>query len=116
MKAAGAAFVLLSLAAQAEPALAQATPQELERTRNAAVLCFMNVAKRMDDQRSDASTIALAIESMCAAEWDAHMEALTRGMSAPTLRAVSQFAASREIQLATQAVLSERALHRKSGN
>jgi hypothetical protein len=70
--------------APAPPIVQASTPDiatikaEREATSRSYVLCLMRAAKKLDDRKSDPHTIAEAMISVCAVEFDANVEAHSR--------------------------------------
>lgn len=92
---------------------ASGPPPASDAEKNEAIkahfLCLVNAAAKMDDHRSDAATIAIAIEPMCAREFEVVIETFSRAapnsVAAGMLR---QRLMADQLQTATGAVLSER--------
>lgn len=86
-----------------------ATSQEGEAAQTKWLDCMIQAAIRLDDHRSDASTVAMAVASACAKEYVASAETYTRGMTLGAAAIFNSKAESRQMQWATTAVLKERA-------
>jgi hypothetical protein len=63
----------------AAPAVPTATPAEQQSAIVAYMNCLAPFAKRLDDGRSDAQTIALAMRGACPTELEAVFETISRG-------------------------------------
>lgn len=75
---------------------------------NQYALCLWNAAKASDDHVSDATTIALAILPMCAADHQRVMDALTKDMSLGAKAAFLRQEDAHRLELATSAVVKSR--------
>jgi hypothetical protein len=73
--------------------------------------CLHNAARKTDDGRSDAITIAMAIKSQCVGEFARSTETYSQGMNPQARRMFEDRVESRQLELATMAVLDERGHH-----
>ena len=90
---------------QPDPALIAAVKADREAVTNAYVLCLVRAAKRLDDHKSDPATIAQAMLSACAKEWDDEMKVYSRG---PDREIVERKAKEGRLGTAIQIVLTNR--------
>ena len=72
------ALPLLACASESPP---PASDKEERAVSKAYLDCLMSASIKLDDQRSDASTIGLAAEGSCANEWIANKEVFGRSMN-----------------------------------
>ena len=97
------------LCCAAEMAQAAATESQKSYASEAYLICLHDAARRMDDGKSDAVSVALAIKPMCAAEFRTVVE--LNGQDAPNPVARKMFEdrmEPRQLELATTAVLDDR--------
>jgi len=92
----------------AAPESAVATDQEKTAAMNTYIACVHNAAHKIDDGRSDAASVALAIEPLCAGEFQRSVEASEQGMSPYARRMFEEGVQPVQLQLGTTAVLDER--------
>ena len=71
--------------------------------------CLDAAAREMDDDRSDASAIALGIKSLCASQFASTVELEARSLNPAARRLFESKAQNSQLQMATQAVLAGRA-------
>jgi hypothetical protein len=81
--------------------------------------CMLRAAGEYDDGRSDAASIGMAIEHVCATEWDAlkdlvDKDAAANGLDATHRRQMANFFDREKIGWATGAVLTERRARREA--
>jgi hypothetical protein len=74
------ALVLAVALASALPAAAQGPSPEEKAVMEAQILCVQRAIGRLDDKRSDASTIARGALAMCGSELDRMVRVWTRDM------------------------------------
>lgn len=87
-----------------------ATDEEKQAAQTARVACPRNAARKLDDGKSDATTIAVAMHEMCVAEYMKSIEVFTRFLDNDQF-ARQEFAARElpgEIRLATMIILELR--------
>jgi len=60
------------------PPSPNATDEEKQAAQTARVACLRNAARKLDDGKSDATTIATAMHEMCVAEYMKSIEAYTQ--------------------------------------
>src|SRR5208283_4752148 len=63
-----------------DPARIAAVKAEQDASTRAYILCLMQAAKRLDDHKSDAVTIAQAVLSACSVEFRQVVEVYSRGL------------------------------------
>lgn len=106
-------IVALSIAASISACATQTAPalneQEKTEVGVAWIACLHSAARKIDDRKSDASTIALAIRPLCAAEAARYWEAGASHLSPRARRAYMERVASRDFGPEIRAVLAERA-------
>jgi hypothetical protein len=103
----GAGLLLAACATAA--AVDPATEQERDQALRSEIICLKENALRMDDGRSDATTIAIALRSACAKEFHASQEVLGRQLSSAARRVFLQKSEDSFIQLSIRTVLDIRA-------
>jgi hypothetical protein len=86
-----------------------ATEKERRDAFFAYFSCLDAAAREMDDGRSDASTIALAIKSLCASQFASTVEIEGRSLNPAARRLFESKAQDSQLEMATQAVLAGRA-------
>ena len=88
------------------------TPPATESEKNAALMayltCLHNAARKMDDGRSDAMSVALAIKPPCAAEFRTSVKVRGRDMNREAFSMFEDRMEPKQLELATTAVLDER--------
>ena len=99
------AALLLTACSTSVPA---ATEQEKSDAMRAYVSCLHNAARKMDDGKSDAATIAIALKPVCAAEFANSVQVAERGMNLQVKRMFEDRMQGHQIEIATVAVLDER--------
>jgi len=99
--------VLLTLAGCGTPAPATLSAEKDASTR-AYVLCLREAAKRLDDHKSDAATIAQAALSACPTEFRRQVEAYSRGLGPDGEESLAAKLQSDVLGEAVQIVLQER--------
>ena len=100
----------LVLVACAAPYGKVASDQQKSAAAKVYVDCLMRGAAGMDDQRSDARTIALAVEGLCTKDFSIMNNVDTSGMNPEERSYYYRLSDSNEIKFATEAVLKERSL------
>lgn len=92
-------------------------PAATEQDRDAALLalnaCLDAAAKKLDDGTSEASTIALGIRPACAAEFAHSRDVYASSLNPAAAQMFHRTDDQAFIQVATAAVLNERAARRK---
>lgn len=86
-----------------------ASEQERTEKITAVVVCLRDNARKLDDHRSDAATVAQALRPACDAAWHALDKFYDRPLSPAERRIYEQKNAELFLQYATGAVLRERA-------
>jgi hypothetical protein len=86
-----------------------ATDQERSAALTPLISCLIASARKLDDNRSDASTIALALRSPCAAEFARSRDVFGRSLNPAARRMFDREEDASFLQLATTVVLGERA-------
>jgi hypothetical protein len=86
-----------------------ATEKEKRDALFAYFSCLDAAAREMDDGRSDASTIALAIKSLCASQFARTVELEGGGLNPAARRLFESKVQDSQLEMATQAVLAGRA-------
>ena len=82
---------------------ADPTPED-----RAYIGCLIAATQRLDDHRSDAATVAQAIQGVCSHEWQAEKEEAVRDMN-PTARQMTiEKLDQKQLQLSIQVVLTVR--------
>jgi hypothetical protein len=99
------AALLLTACSTSVPA---ATEQEKSDAMRAYVSCLHNAARKMDDGKSDAATVAIAIKPICAVEFANSVQIAERGANLQVRRMFEDRIQGRQIEIATVAVLDER--------
>jgi hypothetical protein len=96
-----------------------ATAQDLLTARMAYDNCLIAAARKMDDGKSDAKTIAIAMQSECVPQTERVIRALASEMMVPGItagqayRSAKQIVDEQYIQNGTKAVLEARASQRR---
>ncbi len=98
--------VLLSACGPSLPT--PATEQEKRDAASIYLSCLMNAALRLDDGKSDASTIRAAIALLCTKDFDTFAKFEGRGMLPEAQRNFEAAMTRGQVGLATQAVLEVR--------
>jgi hypothetical protein len=112
MRIAAACTLALTLAGcAANPP--QATDQERNEALTALNACLHAAARKLDDGRSEASTIALGLRPLCAAEYVRSRDVYGRHLNPAARRMYDQKEQAVFIQIATAVVLEERARRRQ---
>jgi hypothetical protein len=70
--------------------------------------CLHSAALKMDDGKSDAASVALAIEPLCAKEFENSISIYGQGMNPEAQAMFENNVQGRQMELATMAVLDER--------
>lgn len=91
-----------------EPQQMHATDVEKQAANVAYVNCLIPYATRLDDQKSDAKTIAQAMKGACPAELERIYETMSRGENNAVKQMMRQRLASVEESSALQVVLDTR--------
>jgi hypothetical protein len=86
-----------------------ATEKEKRDAFFAYFSCLDAAAREMDDGRSDASTIALGIKSLCASQFARTVELEGRSLNPAARRLLESKVQDGQLEMATQAVLAGRA-------
>jgi hypothetical protein len=86
-----------------------ATEKEKHDAFFAYFSCLDAAAREMDDGRSDASTIALGIKSLCASQFARTVELEGRSRNPVAQRPFESKAQNSQLEMAMEAVLAERA-------
>jgi hypothetical protein len=86
-----------------------ATEKEKRDAFFAYFSCLDAAAREMDDGRSDASTIALGIKSLCASQFARTVELEGRSLNPAARRLFESKAQNSQLEMAAQAVLAGRA-------
>ncbi len=100
------AALLAACATTAPPA---ASEQERTEAMIAYMACLHVNARKLDDHRSDAATIAIGLRSVCADSFLKSLETYSRQMNPVARRMFMNKAEDSFIRQATTAVLDERA-------
>ena len=108
---AACALVLMLAGCVARPP--QATDQERTEALTALEACLHAAARKLDDGRSEASTIALGLRPSCAAEFARSRDVFARHLSPAASQMYHRTDDEAFIQVATAAVLGERARRRQ---
>jgi hypothetical protein len=87
----------------------QATDQERNEAMTALDACLHAAARKLDDGRSEASTIALGLRPSCAAEFVRSRDVYGRQLNPAARQMYDDKEQAAFIQIATAAVLEERA-------
>jgi hypothetical protein len=101
-----AALSLAGCAAAKPPA---ATEDERKEALQALNVCLSAAARKLDDGKSDASTIALALRPSCAAEFARSRDVFGRELNPAAARMYHRTDDDAFVQVATSIVLHERA-------
>lgn len=88
---------------------APATDQEQSASGLAYIACLHESARKIDDGKSDAATIAMAIRPMCSGQFALYRESVSRGENVQVRRMVDERFSRAELDYGTRAVLDERA-------
>jgi hypothetical protein len=86
-----------------------ATEKEKRDAFFAYFSCLDAAAREMDDGRSEASTIALSIKSLCASQFARTVELEGRSVNPAARRSFGSKVQDSQLEMATQAVLAGRA-------
>ena len=95
-------------------AVPAATEQEKTDALRAYISCLHNAARKMDDGKSDAVTIAIGIKSICAGEFARSVRITAQGKNPQVQRMIAERLEGHQIEIATTAVLDERKAQGKS--
>jgi len=90
----------------------EATDQERTEVLQAVIACLHAAAIKLDDERSEASTIALGLRPSCAAAFARSRDVYAQSMNPSAAQLFHRTDDQAFIQLATAAVLEERAKQR----
>jgi hypothetical protein len=85
-----------------------ATEEEKNAVLEAQYACLTNAAKELDDHKSDASTIAVAVAGKCVAEFDAAATLWGRTLPPMAAAELRRQAEDQAVVFATRIVLEER--------
>jgi len=103
------AIIAATLVAACTTALpTPSTDQEKNDAIKAWFVCLHAQARKMDDGRSDAASIALAIAPLCYAEFKNSLNVEAKGMNPQVQRILEDRVQGKQIEYATAAVLDER--------
>jgi hypothetical protein len=91
-----------------QPQLGTASPQQRRDAAERYTDCLTRNARRLDDRVSDASTIAMAIQPSCTAEFDSWKLVLQQGETAEARVALDRALDAGSQSAAVQAVLQVR--------
>lgn len=86
----------------------QPSEEEKQQAMNDYIHCLHTAAAKMDDGKSDALTIAVAIKPFCAAEFARSVKLSGSGMSPYARSLFEQRVQTTQIELGTTAVLDHR--------
>jgi hypothetical protein len=89
------------------------TAADEDTAMKAVVTCFYKSAGQLDDGTSNATSVAIGLESSCANEWNISVSVQARNMNWQTQKLFRERMETQELQVATQIVLDERANTRK---
>ncbi len=90
----------------------EATAQETDQVFNALFACLHAAAKKLDDNRSDATSIAMAMKPLCAGEFSQSRDIEGRRLN-PTARVLyDRKELEAFLSIATTVVLDERSKRR----
>jgi hypothetical protein len=90
----------------------RATDQERNDALQTLISCLHAAAKKLDDNRSDAGTVALGMRPLCAAEFARSRDVYGRHLNPAARQIYDRQDTESFLQLATTAVLDERAKRR----
>jgi hypothetical protein len=88
------------------------TEQERSDATDAYMACLVAADRKLDDNRSDASTIALALRPFCAAQFARSYDLFGRNLSPVAREMYDEQADATFLRVATAVVLGERAKRR----
>lgn len=108
----GVAVLCLSGCATRPPSATVATDQEQNDAMKDLISCLHSAAKKLDDNKSPASTIALGMRPLCASEFASSREVYGRNLNPTARRIYDRKDQESYMQIATTAVLDERAKRR----
>ena len=107
-------FVMLLAGCETKPQAPPATSEEREQALSALNACLQAAARKLDDGRSEASTVALVLRRSCAAEFAHSRDALLAALSSQQASQVYHRMDEQAFkQAATSAVIEERAQRRQ---
>ncbi|WP_158816925.1 hypothetical protein [Methylocapsa sp. S129] len=98
------ALIVAGCAAEPPPA----TQAEKDSSELALFTCLSSASKQLDDGRSDAGTVAIAVMGGCGREFVAVDEVQFRGLSLDMRARLASMAFDRRLKIATFAVLTTR--------
>ena len=94
------------------PACSTTPPPATESEKNAALMayltCLHDAARKMDDGKSDAMSVALTIKPLCAGEFRTVVKVRGRDMNREAFGMFEDRMEPKQLELATTAVLDER--------
>lgn len=106
--------LILSLAGcETKPPAPPATSENREQVLSALNACLQAAARKLDDGRSEASTVALALRPSCAAEFGRWRDLYARSLSSQASQMYHKRDDEAFKQAATNAILEERAQQRQ---
>ena len=106
-------IVTLLAGCETKPPAPPATSGEREQAVIALNACLQTAARKLDDGKSEASTVALALRPPCSAEFARSRDLYARGLSSQQASQYHRQDDQAFKQAATNAVLEERAGTRK---
>src|SRR5262245_43011856 len=89
------------------PQEAPASEQEKNAAMRSYLDCLYRAATRVDDHKSDAATIGLAIQGMCPTEYEITREVYSRGLNPQARQIFYRKNEAHQLQIATEVVLKE---------
>ena len=106
-------IVTLLAGCETKPPAPPATSEEREQAVVTLNACLQAAAKKLDDRKSEASTVALALKPSCAAEFARSRDLYARSLSSQQASQYHRQDDQAFKQAATNAVLEERAQRRQ---
>ena len=103
-------LVMLLAGCETKPQAPPATSEDREQALNA---CLRAAARKLDDGRSEASTVALALRPSCTAEFARSRDIYARSISSQASQMYHKMDDQTFKRAATNAVLEERAQRRQ---
>ena len=106
-------LVTLLAGCETKPPAPPATSEDREQALSALNACLQAAARKLDDGRSEASTVALALRPSCAAEFARSRDLYARSLSSQASQMYHKMDDQTFKRAATNAVLEERAQRRQ---
>jgi hypothetical protein len=93
---------------------APATEQEKSDAMGAYISCLHSAARKIDDGKSDAMSVALALKPLCVAEFRKSITTHSQGMNPEARRMFEDRIEARQLAFCTTVVLEERKMRGQS--